>query len=238
MASTMVHPHPISPRRLQRQGCVSFSLKGEGLSALSDGVVGVALKAPSPWGRGLGVGTRGRQGARPMVRLSAVVLKANDGCLNWFGHTPTQPSPSRGRALLSARYFDCAHDFGDYAVGVAEHVVVPEADDTVAVGFDQFGAFDVGGVLGMLAAVNFDDQFERAAGKVSDRQANRELPRKLHAQLFAAQPRPQARFGLGRFSAKALGGAGQALSCHSILPKNAQQAHLITSRYLLNRAAR
>ena len=28
-------PHPTSPRRLQRQGCVSFSLKGEGLSAIS-----------------------------------------------------------------------------------------------------------------------------------------------------------------------------------------------------------
>lgn len=151
MASAMVHPHPTSPRRLQRQGCVSFSLQGEGLGVAGD--------------------------------------------LNFL-----------------------ADDF-QHAVGIAEDVVVPETDNAVAVGFDQFCAFDVGGVVRVLPAIEFDDKAQAAAGEVGDVWADGILEDKFGVfDLSVADALPQPFFDLGAVAAQGAGDACHPAACHNQLP--------------------
>ena len=160
MASTLVHPHPTSPRRLQRQGCVSFSLEGEGL-----------------------VGS----------------------------------SSLQGEGLAVAGDLDFLADDFQYAVGVAEHIVVPETDDAEAVGFDQSGAFDVVEVVGMLAAIEFDDEAQAATGEVGDIRADGILENEFRIlDLTVADALPQAFFRFGAVAAKGAGDARQ--FCQDKLP--------------------
>ena len=67
--------------------------------------------------------------------------------------------------------FDVGHD-----------VVVPEPEHSEALSLEPPGAQGVGfRVLGMLAAVQFDDQFCRVTGEVRDIRADLNLPPELGA---------------------------------------------------------
>lgn len=105
------------------------------------------------------------------------------------------------------------------AVGVAEHIVVPETDDAVAMGFDQFGAFDIGGIIGMLAAIEFDDEAQAATGEIGDVWADGVLEDELCAfDLPVADALPQPFFGFGAIAPQRAGDARQSAACHNLPP--------------------
>ena len=159
-------------------------------------IVVIGTRAPLPGGEGLGVGERGAA-SRPGLGV---------------GHPhPTLPLEGEGLRGAVPRDVEFEHDRFDHAVGVAQDVVVPEADHAIAVSLDLAGADVVGGVVGVLAAVDFDHQPGRTAGEVGDGVADLALPGELRPDLLAPKPRPQANLGFGRFATKPLREAGQAL---------------------------
>jgi hypothetical protein len=142
--------------------------------------------APSPlrgegWGEG-GLSSRVIAGAEPP-------------------HAALSP---RGRGLFGAVSGEqefLADGFED-AVGVPEHVVVPEANHSVAVVFDECGpgrvAFDA-----VLPAVQLDRQPGRSAGEVGHVIADLELADELLAlELTDAEALPEARLRLSPVSAQ------------------------------------
>ena len=65
-------------------------------------------------------------------------------------------------------------DAGDcrrHTIGVAEHIVVPEANDSIAFGFDELSALTIRWTA-MLAAVDFDHQSRLVTGEISDEASN------------------------------------------------------------------
>ena len=92
------------------------------------------------------------------------------------------------------------------------HVVVPVADDLVAVRLDDPSAllirFDR---FGVLAPIQLDDESGGATGEVGDLAANLKLGRKpASVQLTATQPRPQQCLGVRFLAPKPL--------CHPCQP--------------------
>ena len=111
--------------------------------------------------------------------------------------------------------------FGDplnNAVGVLQHFVVPETDHLVALGLDHPGARFVGWAIAMLPSIDFDHQFEAAAGEVDDGPANLKFPRELNAQLLSAQSRPQPDRSVGRLASQLLRDRRKTLPDHSNTP--------------------
>ena len=100
------------------------------------------------------------------------------------------------------------------AIGVAQNIIVPEADDHVTVCFDQPRPRDVSLAIRVLPAIDFDHQFGAAAGKISDEATNRELASELNAQLFSPQSRPQSLGRFGRFAPQFLCYGRQAFRYH------------------------
>jgi len=159
-------------------------------------------RLPSPWGR---VGDGGSA-----VRGQGVIS----------GVVHPSPTPSlEGRGLLVARYRNLLRDHLQHPVHNPKHLVVPEADHAVAVGFDDAGAVCVGGAARMLPAVEFDGEAQAAAGEVCDEIADGELPRELHAFKSAcSQVQPQPLFRFGRLIAQISREACQSLFRHCRTP--------------------
>ena len=90
----------------------------------------------------------------------------------------------------------------DHAFSVFQHIIVPEADDSVAEAFDGFRPVSID-LLAMLPAVEFDDQVRVPAGEVGDVRTDRELTDELCAfELARAEVTPQALFGVRGISPK------------------------------------
>lgn len=130
------------------------------------------------------------------------------------------PTPSlEGRGFASVNGRDLSGVAGDFqffedrcqdAVGVLQHVVVPEADHAVAVGFDHPGARFVSGAVAVLPAVELDSDARQTTGEVDHIVTNRQLPSELESvQLAGAQVRPQVPFGVGHVIAQLASDAGQ-----------------------------
>lgn len=96
---------------------------------------------------------------------------------------------------------------GAEGVGVLEDFVVPEADDLEAEGFEVGGAGGVaGGGLGMLAAVEFDDELEVGAEEVGDVGAERDLALPaVAAEASIAEAGPEFALGGGLVAAETAG---------------------------------
>ena len=83
-------------------------------------------------------------------------------------------------------------DFCHDAFGLLQHVVIPEAQDAVALVLQKQAALLVVGLLvGVLSAVQFDNQPDCRGGKIGDVTANDVLAAEFDAvQLSAAQAPP------------------------------------------------
>ena len=165
------------------------------------------LTAPLPSGEGPGVGERG-VASRPAI---------GRGC------TPTQPPPQGGGArevvgfsssVSGEVYFD--HQGRHDTVRVGEDIVVPVADDMVAVRLDHSGTGIVGAAVSVLAPVKFDDKFQSAAREIHDCVSNRKLAREFDAKLFASQPRPHSFFRFRRIFAQFARQRRQAFIAHTL----------------------
>ena len=93
------------------------------------------------------------------------------------------------------------------AIKVGEDVIVPEADDAVAVLGERRGTNHVAITLGVLPAVEFDNQVRFAAGKIGNVWTNGLLADEFMAeQLAVAQTGPEFAFSVSGIGAKGFGG--------------------------------
>ena len=89
-----------------------------------------------------------------------------------------------------------------HAVEIAQHLVVPEADDAKACGFQKRRSRRVG-FDAVLPAIDFHDQRCLEAQQVGDEVINGNLPPELRAtELPVAQSRPQQRLCIGGIATK------------------------------------
>lgn len=167
----------------------------------------MGLLAPLPSGEGPGVGERGAASRLPIGR----------------GYTPTQPPPQGGGAskvvgfsgsVSGEVYFD--HQCGQNTVRVGKDIVVPIADDMVAVRFDHSRSGVISAAVSVLPTIKFDDEFQATAGKVHNSVANRKLAGEFDAKLFAAQPRPHSFFRFRRIFAQFARQRRQAFIAHTL----------------------
>ena len=92
----------------------------------------------------------------------------------------------------------------EYAVGVAQDVIVPEAEDAVTLRFEEEGAHTVvGSPRRVLPAIDFDDQLGRVAGEVGDIRPERDLlaPVTVREGFDAERARGRARIWSSAFAA-------------------------------------
>jgi hypothetical protein len=115
-----------------------------------------------------------------------------------------------------------APDCFEYAIEIFNHLVVPEADDAEAEGFDHLGACCIGGDAlngAMLTTIEFDDKFDAAGAEISDGVAYRFLPHEFDIfNLPSAQARPEFALDIGGIAAQASGGANKFSLCHKLKP--------------------
>lgn len=110
-------------------------------------------------------------------------------------------------------------DHRQHPVDVPQHLVVPEADHAVAVGFDDAGAVGVGEAFGMLPAVKFDGEAQASTGEVGDEGADGVLAGELCVlEAACSQMQPQPPFRLGGFVAQVARDDGQSLFRHRRTP--------------------
>ncbi len=90
------------------------------------------------------------------------------------------------------------NDFID-AFDIAEHLIIPEPQHAKILTFQPCGSRTVlVGSVGMLTAIDLDDEPPGEADKVDDIRSNRYLAAKaMAADLFESELRPKASFGLG-----------------------------------------
>ena len=124
----------------------------------------------------------------------------------------------RGTSVLVSGDFDFLYDRFQHAVGIIEDVVVPEADDAVAMGFDDSRACGVVGAVGMLPAVAFDGKPEAATGEVGDVVSDRELPCEFHANRSCAQVRPEPPLRIRHLASQLARNVSQSLFSHHGTP--------------------
>ena len=88
-----------------------------------------------------------------------------------------------------------------HAIDVSEHVVIPEAENAIALRFEKFSSLRVPArLLGMVPAVNFDDELRGMIGKIYDVGTQPDLPSEMGLRDREAMPQmpPQFPLSFGR----------------------------------------
>ncbi len=88
------------------------------------------------------------------------------------------------------------------SVGIAKHIVVPEAHDAKSLRFHERRAARVfRGIVIVLSAIDFDDELNFEANEVGDVRADWNLATEAMADnLFETQTRPEAPLGVCEIS--------------------------------------
>jgi hypothetical protein len=91
---------------------------------------------------------------------------------------------------------------------IAQHVVVPEAEDAISLIAKPFVSWGIPRIGRVLTAVDFDHQAVFATDEIRDVWSDRLLPHKLEAvQTAIADGAPKARLGKRQFPAQHTGAA-------------------------------
>jgi len=89
----------------------------------------------------------------------------------------------------------------EHPLGIGQHVVVPETDDTITPRRQPTRARVA--VIRVLPAIDLDDELRLGAEEVGDIGAERMLTAEAETfELFSPQARPLANFGVGRRKAQ------------------------------------
>jgi hypothetical protein len=94
-----------------------------------------------------------------------------------------------------------ALNFRQYTIDIRQHVIVPEAQDTIAVGLETPGALPIGRcILRMLPAIHFNDELRTMADKIDDIRTDANLPPEMTIDERQAMPqmRPECPLRIGR----------------------------------------
>src|SRR5690242_12316765 len=91
-------------------------------------------------------------------------------------------------------------------VDVFKHVIVPKTNDAPTVLVQPCGTTIVAIAVGMLAAVDFDGQFDFETREIGDERSDRTLAAKLQSgETAVAEDRPQTLFRFRRIAAQLAG---------------------------------
>jgi hypothetical protein len=117
------------------------------------------------------------------------------------------PSPLEGEAgnasaLPGGGWFaQRREDYEQYSLGIGQHLVVPESDDSIAAQFEPACACLAFGR--MLAAIDLDNEFRFRTKKIDNVTADWLLSTEPEAgHLLAAQTGPQSNLGIGGLGAQ------------------------------------
>ena len=144
---------------------------------------------------GGGVGGRGSTRARPCGRGSASSSRLGVGRGRWRLGRTRRPHGTKG-----------LHNGFDDPFGLAQHLAVPEAQHAKTMGLEPFGACCViGHLVGMVLAVNLDDEPAVKADEVHDVSAEGHLTTKAIAELLFPKMTPEQSFGISHFAAEPTG---------------------------------
>ena len=96
---------------------------------------------------------------------------------------------SRFCRICAEEFLDLGQDF----VGVLQHLIIPEAQDAVAVRIEKGTAnFVFGGLVGVLAAIDLYDQFSLNRAQIDEVGTDRMLAAEFHvAHAFGSQVTPE-----------------------------------------------
>jgi hypothetical protein len=112
---------------------------------------------------------------------------------------PRQRGEGRGEGLLPQLREQHLQD----ALGILEHVVVPDSDHPIPKGYQVLITLVIGCTPVVLSSIDLDDQAPFAAGEVGVIAANRLLPDELEApELAISNSRPKEKFGPRQFTAQ------------------------------------
>jgi hypothetical protein len=118
------------------------------------------------------------------------------------GCTPLPPlAVGRGRGWGALAKVHGVADNLNHAFDVSEHIIVPEAKHAVAVGLEVPCPSLIACAVGMLAAIDFDDDPRPVKCKVREIRTNRRLPAKVRA-LRRKLPKILPFFSIGRVVTK------------------------------------
>ena len=107
-----------------------------------------------------------------------------------------KPSPLRGEGWVRGRAKRRVN-LSQHAVSVGKNIIVPKANDTIALTLKPRRSLRVAKTIGMLPAIEFDNQTPFGAEKISDIQTDRHLPSKFETKKRTiAEIRPQTFFGV------------------------------------------
>ena len=100
-----------------------------------------------------------------------------------------------GGAVRIHRCIDCQEN----ARHVFQHVVIPEPQHAIAFGFEISRTHFIGGAVGMLTAINLDDESSLMTGEVGEERTDRRLaPEMMLLEGRLSQMLPEFFFGFGR----------------------------------------
>ncbi len=144
---------------------------------------------------------------------------------------PFNPSPAsvgEGGAQPAragrVRGLQCLQNGIDHAIGIGQDLIIPESKHPPALTLQPCRPATVGLTIGMLSAIDLDDEAVGDAGEIEDEWTERMLPPELITfQTPSAQSRPQPTFGIGQGGSQlarlAIGHGGKDSSKSLTLPK-------------------
>jgi hypothetical protein len=96
------------------------------------------------------------------------------------------PPPLRGRAREGGRLTSGVQNRFENAYGICQNVRIPKTQNAITFGREPSVALNVSDRIGVLPAIELDDETMLLANEVDDKRPNRRLPSKAQAH----QPMP------------------------------------------------
>ena len=119
--------------------------------------------------------------------------------------------PARGRGLRGGLRAQRFLNGLENSLNIPEHVVVPEADYSVALSFEKCCPLCILSAFGVLSAIQFNNQLPLVAHEVAYEWADGHLARKLEpTELASSQVHPKSALGVGRVVPQVAGTFGWA----------------------------
>jgi len=140
-----------------------------------------------------------------------IAATSNQEPRRWMGHL--SPPAGRGRIALAIRVRGSLRKRGgdhfENSCRVAQHIIVPEAQDAVFVIEKPFVADHVTRIVRVLASIHLNDKTALTADQINNEGADRLLSDELvTVEPARSEPKPQSLLRIGRGCSEAPGAPG------------------------------
>ena len=122
------------------------------------------------------------------------------------GNELESPPPLRGRVREGGMLCCFGNDHFQNAIPIAQDIRTPETENAVAFRLEPSITLDITFALGMLSAIDFDDQTSVMTNEIDNEASDRSLASKSQSvQPMSAQRRPKTLLSVGHFAPQRLG---------------------------------